>query len=133
MAEYDLKSRVKVSRALTLTDVTTATNGDIIDMQGFQSVVFSVHGHGLAGGTFDATIFESDDSGMSGATAVPSDLIIGTLPSFDAATDDNTVQTFGSIGKKRYLRVTLTPTGPSGVNNFSATVTQGNSHTVPTA
>ncbi len=65
--------------------------------------------------TFTLLVEESDDSGMSGATAVPDAQLLGTeaaaAPLFGS---DNKAGKIGYRGSKRYIRVTITPSGNSG-------------------
>lgn len=65
--------------------------------------------------TFTVLVEESNDSGMSGATAVADADLLGTeagaAPLFGS--DDKTGK-IGYIGAKRYVRVTITPAANSG-------------------
>ena len=75
---------------------------------------------------------ESDDSGMAGATAVLADETLGALTGF-IVTDDDSTKRVGSIGKKRYQRLTLEGTATSVIDFVSAIAVLGNPKTAPVA
>lgn len=94
----------------------TAVTGEIIDVAGYESVTFAVlagtlSDTGTPAAAFTVLLEESDDSGMSGATAVSDADMIGTeaLASFEQ-TDDDEAFKLGYVGSKRYVRLTVTPT-----------------------
>ena len=95
----------------------TASVGAIIDRQGFDSLTYIIATGTLADvdATFAILLEESDDSGMSGASAVADSDLLGTeaLAGFTFTHDDET-RKVGYIGDKRYTRLTLTPTNNSG-------------------
>lgn len=90
--------------------VYTATKvGDIIDTQGYESLLFSIQSGVLTTGTWTPKIEDGDDSALSDAADVDSDFLIGTIAAATfAATDDGTIKKIGYVGKKRYVRLTLT-------------------------
>lgn len=103
------------------TNSSTAVVSQILDRQGFDRVGIVIQTGDLtdANATFAATLEESNDSGMSGATAVAAaDLVGGTVASAlnFAFGDDNVFKQIGYIGTKRYLRLTITPTGNDAGN-----------------
>lgn len=84
--------------------------------------------------TFAVLLEESNDSGMSGATAVADSDLIGTeaLAGFQFD-DDNECRKLGYIGGKRYIRATVTPSGNDSGNIFLAGVwVQGHPASAPT-
>lgn len=104
----------------------TAQVGQIIDHQGYDSATYVIATGSIADAdvTFTVLLEESDDSGMSPASAVAdADMVSqtnGTAPETAAAfqfDDDNEVRKIGYIGSKRYTRLTITP-----ANNTSAAV-----------
>jgi len=117
----DLFNKVDVRRVLVPsagpTD-NTAQVGQIIDHLGAKSVTYLLGLGSIADAdvTFTVLLEESDDSGMSGATAVADADLLGTEVAaafrFD---DDNEVRKLGYVGSKRYSRITITP-----ANNASA-------------
>jgi len=103
------------------TNSSSAIVSQILDRQGFDRVGIVIQTGDLtdANATFAATLEESNDSGMSGAAAVAAaDLVGGTVASAlnFAFGDDNVFKQIGYIGTKRYLRLTITPTGNDSGN-----------------
>ena len=103
------------------TNSSSAIVSQILDQQGFDRVGIVIQTGDLtdANATFAATLEESNDSGMSGAAAVAAaDLVGGTVASAlnFAFGDDNVFKQIGYIGTKRYLRLTITPTGNDSGN-----------------
>lgn len=122
--EKDLHSKVDVRNGLDVQDITTdvTTSGEIIDTALFESAVWGIKSGTITDGTYAGAIWESDDSGMSGATVVPAEETLGAA-NF-AAADDDTTKRLGSVGKKQYqqLRI-LSASTSSGGTNFSSLVT----------
>lgn len=121
----DLASMINVKRALSPVSVSdnTAQVCQIIDRQGFDSLTYLIATGSIADAdaTFTVLLEESNDSGMSGATAVAdADMISQSSSAPETAAafqfdDDNEVRTLGYVGNMRYTRLTITP-----VNNASA-------------
>lgn len=108
----------------------TATVSSIIDCQGYDAVTLAYVTGTLsdADATFTALLEESDDSGMSGATAVAdADMVSqtnGTAPEAAGSytfADDAESRAIGYVGSKRYIRLTITPANNTG-NHFVAGV-----------
>ncbi len=95
----------------------TPSVGATIDRQGYDSLTYVIATGTLADidATFAILLEESDDSGMSGASAVADSDLLGTetLAGFTFTHDDET-RKLGYLGDKRYTRLTLTPTNNSG-------------------
>ncbi len=95
----------------------TASVGATIDRQGFDSLTYVISTGILADidATFAILLEESDDSGMSGASAVADSDLLGTetLAGF-TFTHDGETRKLGYRGDKRYTRLTLTPSNNSG-------------------
>lgn len=71
--------------------------------------------------TFTVLVEESDDAGMSGATAVADAQLLGTEAGAQFLfSDDNKAVKIGYVGSKRYIRVTVTPANNSGNIFFAA-------------
>jgi len=121
----------------TQTNADTAIVGPIIDRKGYDSLTFCL----LLGTMTDANVtgavtFEhGDDSGLSD-TAVPAatDLIgTPTLMGFQYD-DDIECRKIGYVGVKRYVRVTVTPTGnDSGALPIACVAILGTPAAGPTA
>lgn len=105
----------------------TAYVSEILDTKGLNGAVFAI----LIGANTDvdatfAVLVEDGndpDLGDDGA-AVDDKYLTGTeaLASFTADADDNKVRKIGYVGPKRYVRVTVTPSGNDSGNNFVAGV-----------
>ena len=117
----DLYNNIEVRRAespiaAAQTD-NTAIVTEIIDMRGFESLVFAVALGTLADAAFTTVVLieDGDDSGLSDAAAVvdveldPTELVMA----FDQA-DDDQVRKMGYVGNKRYVRMTITPSDNTG-------------------
>ena len=132
--EYDLHnsidSRVAVVEQAIVADATVV--GEIIDTLGFESLEYVAQVGTITTGNLAFVLEESDDSGMSGATAVPAAETLGDLVGF-IVSDDDAVKRVGSIGKKRYQRLTLEGTDTSVIDFVSAIAILGNPKTKPVA
>ncbi|MBP3958350.1 hypothetical protein J8F10_24135 [Gemmata sp. G18] len=118
----DFTNRIQVKRVIspvTQTNSDTALVGQIIDRQGFESVTFVIATGGLtdADATFTVLLEEGDNSALSDNTAVAdADMISQSTSAPETAasftfTHDDQVRKLGYIGTKRYLRLTITPSG----------------------
>jgi hypothetical protein len=65
-------------------------------------------------------IWESDDSGMSGATVVPAAETLGAATW--VITDDDVVRRIGSVGKKRYQQLRMVSTNSQNGADWVALV-----------
>jgi len=125
----DLFNNLKVKRAISPTRVAdnTAQVSQIIDMQGYRSLMFAIAIGTLADAdaTFTVLVEEGDDSGLSDAAAVADDDLLGTeaLASFQFD-DDDEVRKIGYRGGKRYVRLTITPAANTGNADLSAVAIQ---------
>lgn len=115
----------------------TAIVSSIIDLAGYNAAEFViVTGTNTdTNATFAVTVAESDASNMSGSNAVAASQLVGTLAQasfqFD---DDNECRKIGYIGSKRYVQVTVTPSGNDSGNIFiSGVAILGYPATGPTA
>jgi hypothetical protein len=130
--QKDLHDNLKISVALEaqLIDADDDFDGEIIDVQSFESLEFAVQAGGIDDGTFDATLFESDADDMTGATEVAAADLFGSLPSFDDG-DSNTVQKFGYRGSKRYVRLRVTSDSTTDGGTIGALAIQGAARNAP--
>lgn len=121
--------RPLIAPAAAVTD-NTATVSNIIDCQGYDAVTLAyVTGTNAdADATVTALLEEGDVSNLSDATAVSdADMVsqtAGTAPEAAGSytfADDGESRAIGYIGSKRYIRLTLTPSGNTG-NHFIAGV-----------
>jgi len=115
----------------------TAIVSAIIDTAGYESVEFAlVTGTNTdTNATFAVTVDEGDNSGLSDAVAVTNSKLIGTLAEGGFTfSDDIECRKLGYVGTKRYVRLTVTPSGNDSGNIFIAGVAVlGNARSKPTA
>lgn len=134
----DLYSRVSVARAIApVSDGdNTALVSQIIDTQGFHSLVFVIAAGSLADAdaTFAVLVEDGDDSGLSDGAAVADTFLRGTEAeaSFTFA-EDNAVKKIGYVGNKRYVRLTVTPANNASAALFSAIAIKGDAELQPAA
>jgi hypothetical protein len=127
---YDLMNTVYPKRALSPVSVSdnTAQVSQIIDRAGYDSVTFLILTGSLgdADATFAVLLEESDASDMTGAAAVADADLIGTeaLAGFQFD-DDNECRKLGYKGLKRYLRLTITPSGNASAALLAAVALLG--------
>lgn len=112
LGDFHNKFDVKYGTCLTQSNSDTAIASAIIDRANYEMAEFIC----LAGtmtdtdATFAVTMEHGDDSGLSDTAAVTAADLIGDLPSW-TKTEDGTAYKVGYKGAKRYLRLTITPTG----------------------
>jgi len=119
----DLYSNLKVIAAtVSMLSDDTAVASPIVDTREYQSVLFVVQTGTLAdaNATFAAVMAESAASNMAGSNAVDDADMIGleTGVSF-IFSDDDFEGKIGYIGNKRYVQLTITPTGNTGAAPIS--------------
>lgn len=115
----------------------TAIVSSIIDTLGYDSTTFvlSIGTNTDTNATFAVTMDEGTASDLTGSNAVAAVDLVGTyaLAGFTFA-DDTETRKIGYIGTKRYVRLTVTPTGNDSGNIFLAAVAVlGHPSRVPTA
>lgn len=125
----DLFSRINPKRGISpiaaVTNLDTPYVSQILDTQGLRSATFVIL-TGVntdANATFTVLAEEGDNSALSDNTAIADANLLGTeaLASFTYA-DDNKVFKLGFIDTKRYIRVTVTPSGNNAGDAFIAGV-----------
>lgn len=115
----------------------TAIVSTIVDLRGYDSLTFLLlpGANTDANATFAVTMDHGDAANLSDAAAVPASMLVGTLAlagfQFD---DDNESRKVGYAGSKRYVRLTITPSGNDAGNIFLAVAAiLGNPAIAPTA
>jgi len=95
--------------------------GNIIDTQGFASIVYVISAGALYGGSSFAVLLEQgDDSGLSDNTTVTTGLLgTAALAGFVAAAANKSTKA-GAICSKRYSRLTITPSANGATSYLSA-------------
>lgn len=134
MSTRDLVNRISPASTMVPQTVTGAVNGTGVDLQGFDSAVFSVNIGALTGSAtpvINVRAEESDDN--STFTAVAAADLDGGLLAAVATGADATVQKRGYLGSKRYVRVAVpSVSGTSPSAPISASVIRGHPHLLPT-
>ena len=85
-----------------------------------------------ADATFTVLVQDGDNSSLTDAASVSDTFLISTetLASFNYG-DDDEVRWIGYNGKKRYVRLTITPANNSGNAYISAVAILGDPETLP--
>jgi hypothetical protein len=113
----------------------TAQVSEIIDTRGYGTLTFVIATGSIADAdaTFAVTMEHGDAANLSDAAAVPAAQISGTTTlagfQFD---DDNETRKVGYVGSKRYVRMTITPTGNASAAVLAAVAVLGNPDLAPT-
>lgn len=131
--EYDLHSNIDDRIAVNPLAIAsnTTTVGNIIDTLGFESLSFIIAMGTITDGAYAFVLEEGEDSGLSDVTTVIADDTLGALTGFVAA-DDNSTKRVGSVGKKRYQRLSIVSTAvTTGVNMASAVAVLSNPLAAP--
>lgn len=114
----------------------TAQVSQIIDTRGYDSLTFLIITGAIADAdaTFAVTMDHGEVSNLSDAAAVAATDLVGTLAlaGFGFA-DDGETRKVGYIGTKRYVRLTITPTGNASAAPMAAIALLGNPTRQPTA
>lgn len=115
--------RHAISPAAARTDNTPIVSA-IIDLAGFDQAMFGILVGDIADAdaTFAVLVEHGDQANLSDAAAVPDHQLTGTeaAAGFNFG-DDNETRKIGYVGPKRYVRLTITPSGNAG-NAFIAAV-----------
>lgn len=143
----DLFNRVAVKRAidpLVQTNSSAAIVGQIVDSQGYESLVYVIDTGNLtdADATFDVKLEEGNDAALADA-AVAAAADVQVDPGFDGVTQagfnarftfakDNAQLKIGYKGGKRYTRLTIQPNNnDAGSAPLAATAVFGNARHQP--
>ncbi len=133
MSSIDMHTTIEPVVGLNTTSVTSASAevGESIDTDGFESLEFIIQS-GTLGETLTPLVEESDDD-FSTSNVVDSDFLLGTIANATfTALEDDSVKRIGYVGKKQFVRLTLTPGGTASCT-FGAIAELGHSRTQPTA
>lgn len=132
----DLYNHLTIRRAISPVSVAdnTAQVSQIIDRQGFDSLVFAIATGSLADAdvTFALLVEDGDNSSLTDAAAVADAELNGTEAAqafqYD---DDNETRKIGYIGAKRYVRLTITPSANASAALVAAVAILGNASLQP--
>lgn len=134
----DLHNNVTPKRALSPVSVAdnTAQAGQWVDRYGFGSLEFVILTGAIADAdaTFAVLVEDADAANQSDAAAVADEFLLGTEAQagfqFD---DDNETRKIGYRGSKRYVRLTITPSGNASAALLGAVALLGHPLSGPTA
>lgn len=123
----DLANHLHLKRAISpaaaVTDNTPIV-GQIIDRFGYEKMMFAILIGAIADAdaTFAVLVEHGDAANLSDAAAAPDAQLTGSeaLAGFNFGDDDET-RKIGYVGPKRYVRLSVTPSGNAG-NAFVAAV-----------
>ncbi|OIN79762.1 hypothetical protein [Mycobacterium malmoense] len=135
---YTLYSNTLPQTALPSATVQTGdTNGATIDTalagNNFRDVLFAITAGTLTDGSYAFAVQESDTTTDADFAAVDSARVLGSLPTFDSASDDNALKAFGVRPTKRYVRLVCTATGATTGGVLVATAILGGGSLHPVA
>lgn len=109
--------------------------GQIIDRRDFESLTYAILTGAIpdADATFTVLLEESEESDMTGATAVADADLIGTeaLAGFQFDSDNKCFK-LGYRGNMRYTRLTITPVNNASATLIAAVAILGHPHATPT-
>ncbi len=130
----EITTDLRQELAFTVQNITsnTTTVGEIIDVaDADMGVNFTLFSGTWTDGTYTPILFESDDSGMSGPTAVDDLDLKGQDPASSVAPEtqavivaDDEIRKLGYVGSKRYLRLSIVSSGTSTGSYFGAIVSK---------
>ena len=134
----DLFNNIYPKRAISPVSVSDNTPqvSQIIDRAGHHSLTFLIALGSIADAdaTFAVTVEHGDDSGLSDTAAVSASDLIGTTTLAGFQYDsDNACRKLGYKGIKRYVRLTITPTGNASAALMSVIALLGHPGAGPTA
>lgn len=138
MRSIDLHSIIDVRRAISPQAVADDTPlvSAVIDRQGFEALEFVISTGTLsdADATFTALVEEGDVATLTDAAAVSDGDLLGSeaAASFDHG-DGDSVFKIGYRGYKRYVRLTITPSGNTASALISAIAVLGGPRLAPIA
>lgn len=117
----DLHNNIQVKRAISPQNPgsgDTAIVSQIIDRQGYDALEFVIATGSLSdsNATFTVLVEDGDASDLvaDGAAVADADLVGTEATASFQFDDDNEVRKIGYIGGKRYVRLTITPSGNTG-------------------
>lgn len=136
--EYDAKTKLFLAEAVVATQFSSniAVVGAIIDTKLFESLTLGLNLSNFTDGVYTMTIEHGDDPALSDTAPVtiaddPKTLIPAIAANLLASAAG--FSRLGYIGKKRFVRVTLTSTGVSTGADAYVVAIQANAQSGPTA
>ena len=132
MSEYDLHNSVLIGESDVFPTAGASSVSTVVDTRGFESLEWLIISGVITTGTFTTVLQQADDLAFTiNVEAVPSEEVLGGLPSF-IATDDGQHRRVGTVGKRRFQRLTLVGAA-TPVAVMTVLGLQSNPQTAPTA
>ena len=149
MTAIDLKSSLAPGSAFDakIISADTTNDGNIVDMQGYESLTYSIQAGTIVDGDYTIIISEGDilsggtpdavnpniirGGTITDAATLSADFIVGSLPSFSDSEDD-IVKSFGDVGKKRFSQISIVSTNTTVGATFGVQAILGNAKDRPT-
>jgi hypothetical protein len=135
----DLCSEIHMARASNPAAITAGNatlTSQIIDTKGYSANGFIIPTGALTDSLFTCDVYESNDSGMSGETAVVAADLIGQAPAFvitgTAGADSSKVFKVFYKGSKRYIRLKIVQSGATTGGYICSAAIQGKAGILPT-
>jgi len=134
MSEFDLHSNIESRQAMRSENLNSngTTPGEIIDTKGFEALEYVVYSADTSNGEHEILLEEGDEANFSDAVTLDSNLTLGSLDGFVPGDIRRAIHV-GSIGKKRYQRLSLITTNAMSPNFMSAFAILGYPHFSPVA
>ncbi len=131
---FDLHNNVFGVVALVNSEITsdTTTLGAIIDTAAFEGLEFLLQSGTITDGTYAISLQDGEESNLSDAAAVDSELVLGSEDAAFVAADDDTVKRIGYIGKKRFVRLSIVSASTTTGGEFSSVALLASPHHAPT-
>jgi len=131
MTTKDLHNNIKpvVGIVPTLMSTNSIALGDIIDLQGYESVEFVNQVSSFTDGVYTPVIKESDAANMAGEAEVADADLLGIEVAHTAAG----IKKIGYIGKKRYVTCDIASTEVTTGATVTSTVIKGHPAVAPVA
>lgn len=127
MATTDTRAIADAVHSLDPKAYTAAVDGDGVDVSDALGAVVVFNIGAWTDGSFDLQVEESDDDATY--TAVADADLNGTEKTIDGAADDQTVEAYGYLGNKKFVRASLVSvTGTTTGCEFGATVVRELAH-----
>ena len=132
--EIASKTESEIGLVIQLYDTNTIINGNIVDLQRSNSVLFTIHAGEITDGTYTFTFEESIDEAFTVPIVIPeSDLRGNTLANLVfTTTEEGSVQQVSLVNNKRFVRTVLTVTGATSGGNFGVLAIKQNLSLTPT-
>ena len=139
MASRDIVNNIHVAPLISPAAAdsgNTPVVGAIVDTAGYESValILNLGALGTDAATFATTLEHGDDPALADTSAPAASDLTAALSTMNfTGTADNSTLKIGYIGSRRYLRMTVTPSGNAAAAYISGVAVLGNARNKPAA